>query len=141
MHAHTAHTTGTGATAYTAYPGGAARGHRHGTAAWALPVLIGVAFGMYAWFLARDQDFTTTATVIGLVAGVLAMAVCFALARVQWSLVREVRAMTYGGAFGAGTGYLYSLSGGSILTAVVLGLVLGGCLGAAAFYVFYTHED
>ncbi|MCT2589402.1 hypothetical protein LHJ74_05565 [Streptomyces sp. N2-109] len=114
---------------------------RHRTAFWTLSLLIGVAFGMYAWFLSRAEDFTAKATVTGLVSGAAALLICLAIGKWQFALGHEPRALAYGAALGAGTGYLYSLSGGSPLTSVVLGLVLGSGMGAAAFYFFHTHED
>lgn len=114
---------------------------RHPRVSRTLPVLVGVAFGMYAWFLDRDQEFTTSATVVGLASGVAAMAVVFALLSLPPAVPRELRALAYGSALGAGIGYLHSLSGGSVLTAVILGLLVGAGLGAAVFYAIYTHED
>lgn len=114
---------------------------QHPKVSLALPVLAGIAFGSYAWFLDRDQEFTTSATVVGLVSGVVAMTVVFGLLSLPPVVPRELRALAYGSAFGAGVGLLYGLSGGSVLSAVLLGLVVGFGLGAAVFYVFYTHED
>lgn len=122
----------------TAAPVG--RHHRMTAAAWALPLLIGAAFGGYAWFLERGRDSTAGALPVGLAAGVALALVCFAVGRVQRALPREGRAGLYGGVFGCAMGFLYSLSGPSVLTAAVFGLALGAGMFAVVFYYLYTHQ-
>lgn len=119
-----------------------ARGHeRHGAASWAVPVAAGTAYGAYAWFLARDERFTTEAAVVGLVAGAVVAVICFALARLRKALVREVRAAAYGALLGCGIGYLNSLTGPSVLWSSVLGLGIAAGVTPSAFYFIYMHED
>ncbi|MFE1346264.1 hypothetical protein ACFW57_16965, partial [Streptomyces sp. NPDC058757] len=56
-------------------------------------------------------------------------------------LPRELRAVAWGALAGGATGFLYSLSGASVLSASMIGLLMGIGVGAGAFYLFYTHED
>jgi hypothetical protein len=102
---------------------------------------VGVAFGLYAWFLDRNQQFTTRATVVGLVSGVVAMLVAYLLNHARTRLIRELRAASYAAATGIGTGFLYSLSGKSVPASAGMGMILGAGVGMVLFYVFYTHED
>ncbi|WP_208884097.1 hypothetical protein [Streptomyces armeniacus] len=113
---------------------------QHRTARWTVPLLIGIAYGAYAWFLARDERFTTEATVTGLVAGAAAAVVAFALGRLRRPLVAEVRAAAYGAAFGCAIGYLSSLTGPSILWSSVLGLGIAAGVTPVVFYHLHTHE-
>lgn len=128
--------TDTGATAATT-------GHtrRTTTLSWALPAALAFVYALYAGFLHRGEGPTDWGDVLfGLVAGVVFGALCYALGRRQRTLPRETRAMAYGALGGVAIGLLRSLAGGSLLTSAVVGLIVGAAIGAAAFYVFYTHE-
>ncbi|WP_367124720.1 hypothetical protein [Streptomyces phytohabitans] len=114
---------------------------RHGAAWWTLPLLAGVAYGAYAWFLARDERFTTAATVVGLVSGVLAALVLAALAAVRPSVPAEPRAAGYGAACGIGVGYLSALTGPSVLWSSVLGLLVAAGVAPAVLYRLSTRQD
>jgi hypothetical protein len=118
------------------------RTRQHGrTARWTLPLLIGIAYGAYAWFLARDERFTVGAAVVGLVAGAAAALVSFVLVRLRPPLAPELRAAAYGAAFGCALGYLDSLTGPSVLWSSVLGLGLAAGVVPVVFYHLHTHED
>lgn len=65
---------------------------------------------------------------------------CFGLGRIQNRLPRELRAAAYGVLTGGSIGFLYSLSGASVLSASVLGLILGAGGLLASYYYFYTRE-
>lgn len=100
----------------------------------ALPVLLGVCYFLYALFIGRSVG-------PALLAGAVLAVLVFALGRVEDALPRELRAASYGTLAGAAIGYLYSLTDASVLTSVGIGLTVGAGTLAAAFYVFYTHED
>ncbi|MET9799688.1 hypothetical protein [Streptomyces sp. NPDC006368] len=109
--------------------------------AWALPAVLAVLFGFYAQNIERDgATITAGQALLGVVSGVVFGALCYALGRVQHALPRELRAAAYGALAGVAIGWLYSLSGTSVLTATAVSLAVGAGVGAVAFYVFYTHE-
>lgn len=119
-----------------------ARAPHHSTLSWALPVTLGVILGWYATSIVRGGGVLTgTQLALGLVSGAVLAALCFGLGRIQKSLPRELRAAAYGALFGGSVGFLYSLSGKSVLAASVLGLLTGAAMLLAAFYTFYTREN
>ncbi|GAA4911699.1 hypothetical protein ACFPM3_10275 [Streptomyces coeruleoprunus] len=113
---------------------------RH-TLRWALPASLGFLYGLYAAFIKRGDGPTTWGQVwFGLVCAIVFGALCYLLGRTQKALPRELRGMAYGALTGIGIGFLYSLTGGSVLSGTVLGLIVGAAMFCAAFYVFYTRE-
>ncbi|WP_406452064.1 hypothetical protein OG782_17685 [Streptomyces sp. NBC_00876] len=119
-----------------------ARAQRPSMLSWAVPVTLGVILGWYATSIVRGGGVLTgTQLALGLISGAVLAALCFVLGRMQNRLPRELRAAAYGALFGGSVGFLYSLSGKSVLAASVLGLLTGAGMLIAAFYVFYTHED
>ncbi|WP_228976013.1 hypothetical protein [Streptomyces sp. DH12] len=119
-------------------PGGAADRH---PLRRALPAALAVVYGLYAGFLHRGDGPTDWGDVLfALAAAVVFGALCLGLARVQRRLPREARGLAYGALGGTAIGFLYSVSGGSLLASAVLGLIVGAAFFCAAFYVFYTHE-
>ncbi|MEU2247510.1 hypothetical protein [Streptomyces sp. NPDC019224] len=108
---------------------------------WAVPVTLGVIMGCYATAIVRGGgELTGTRLALGLVSGAALAVLCFGLGRVQNRLPLELRAAAYGVLTGASIGFLYSLSGASILAASMIGLVLGAGGLVAAYYYFYTRE-
>ncbi|ROQ67741.1 hypothetical protein EDD93_2186 [Streptomyces sp. 840.1] len=118
-----------------------ARAQSHSTLSWALPVTFGVILGWYATSIVRGGGVLTGGQLaLGLISGAVLAALCFGLGRMQKRLPVELRATAYGALFGGSVGFLYSLSGKSVLAASVLGLLTGAGMLIAAFYTFYTHE-
>ncbi|WP_338677817.1 hypothetical protein V1460_36130 [Streptomyces sp. SCSIO 30461] len=116
--------------------------HHHSTLGWALPLTLGVAYGFYTSFMAREAGESVGGQlVIGFVSGAVFAALCFLLGRYQSALPRELRAAAYAALVGISVGYLYSLSGRSVLTVTVLSLALAVGTLIVTFYFFYTHED
>ncbi|MFF5334577.1 hypothetical protein [Streptomyces sp. OfavH-34-F] len=108
---------------------------------WAVPATLGLILGCYATAIVRGGGVLTgTRLALGLVSGAVLAVLCFGLGRIQNRLPRELRAAAYGVLAGGSIGFLYSLSGASILAASALGVFvgLGGLL--AAYYYFYTRE-
>ncbi|MFE9395428.1 hypothetical protein [Streptomyces flavidovirens] len=106
-----------------------------------VPVVLGVVYGIYASFLARDAGPITGWNVgFGVLCAVVVAALCFLLGRTGGALIPLVRGAAYGALFGVALGFLHSLAGNSILDSVIVGGAAGAGLGAAAFYVFYTRE-
>ncbi|WP_329615245.1 hypothetical protein OG244_20870 [Streptomyces brevispora] len=119
-----------------------ARAPHHSTLGWALPVTLGVILGWYATSIVRGGGVLTGGQLaLGLISGAVLAVLCFGLGRMQKRLPRELRAAAYGALLGGSIGFLYSLSGKSVLAASVLGLLTGVGMLLAAFYVFYTHEN
>lgn len=115
---------------------------RRGTALGrTLPAALALVYALYAGFLVRGDGPTTWGHVLfGLVSGLVFGSLCHTLGRVRHALPREARGLAYGALGGIATGFLYSVSGGTLLGSAVLGLTVGAAVFCAAFYVFYTHE-
>ncbi|MFD7860796.1 hypothetical protein [Streptomyces sp. NPDC057682] len=122
--------------------GAHARPRHRSTLSWAVPVTLGVILGWYATSIVRGGGVLTgTQLALGLVSGAVLAVLCFGLGRVQRRLPRELSAGAYGALFGGSIGFLYSLSGKSVLAASVLGLLTGAAMLLASYYMFYTRED
>ncbi|WP_328888001.1 hypothetical protein [Streptomyces sp. NBC_00316] len=118
-----------------------ARTQRPSTLSWAVPVTLGVIAGWWATSIVRGGGVLTgTQLALGLISGAVLAALCFALGRVQKRLPVEAKAVAYGTLFGGTVGFLYSLSGKSVLAASVVGLVTGAGMLVSAFYAFYVRE-
>ncbi|MGW6983168.1 hypothetical protein ACWGE1_27660 [Streptomyces sp. NPDC054932] len=119
----------------------ASKTHLH-KSAFVGPVLLGLVYGFWAAFIERQAGPVTAANVFyGILCGVIFAGIMFGLARVGPRMMREVHAAAYGAFGGIAAGYLHSLTGQSILKAVVVGLAVAAGVGLAAFYRYYTHED
>ncbi|WP_086826076.1 hypothetical protein [Streptomyces sp. NRRL B-24572] len=115
---------------------------RISTHGWGLPVTIGVLYGLYAEVNARDGGALSWGQFwLGLISAVVLAVALYALRRYGHALPREVRGGAWGALAGIAVGFLYSLTGASIYSSTVLGLITGVVIGGAAFYLFYTHED
>jgi hypothetical protein len=113
----------------------------HGSLGWALPIILGLAYGFYAAFVERDGGPASGGQVVlGVVAGVAFAALAFALGRIQHALLREVRALAYGALCAAAVGFLVSLAGSSVLRSTALGLAAGVLPAVVSFYIFYVRE-
>ena len=110
----------------------------------AMPVVLGVAFGIYAMVLKRFEDggvFTAGQFFLGLVSAVVFGALAYGIGRIQHGLRREQRAMAYGALTAAGVGFLTSLSDGSVLRSAGIGVAVGAAVGLVTFYALYVHES
>ncbi|MFF1380684.1 hypothetical protein [Streptomyces sp. NPDC058308] len=123
---------------YTA-PGSRATGT---SALWAgLPLLLGIVYGIWTSGIRRDGGPITTGNVMfGVVTGLLFAAVFFVLHRMAPALPREVRALSWMAFTGIAFGFLYSLTGASVLRSVVMALVVSAAVFAVIFYRYYTTE-
>ncbi|MET9722143.1 hypothetical protein [Streptomyces zaomyceticus] len=108
----------------------------------ATPIVIGVLYGLYAATVARQGGPTTLGQLwLGLISAIVLAGGIHVLRRYGHALFREARAAAWAALTGIAVGFLYSLSGASILSSSGLGLAFGALNGAAAYYLFYTHED
>ncbi|MFI8963377.1 hypothetical protein ACIGO8_14835 [Streptomyces sp. NPDC053493] len=109
---------------------------------WGLPLTLGLAYGLYAPTNARRGGEPSWGQFwLGLISGVVLAVAVYALRRYGHVLRREVRAVAWGGLAGIAIGFLFSLSDHSVFSSSMLGLIVAGATSAAAFYLFYTHED
>ncbi|MER5201694.1 hypothetical protein [Streptomyces sp. NPDC002825] len=115
---------------------------RISTHGWGLPVTIGVLYGLWAPVIARDGGALSWGQFwLGLISAVVLAGALYGLHRYQHVLPREARGTAWGALAGIAVGFLFSLSDASIYSSVLLGLIVGACVGVAAYYLFYTHED
>ncbi|MCL7379404.1 hypothetical protein [Streptomyces sp. 35G-GA-8] len=104
-------------------------------------LLLGVAYGAYASFIARGGGPATFGQLaLALISGALAALLVFGLVRVQHRLMREVRAAAWGVLVGGGMGFLYSLTNHSVLLCSGIGLAFGAATVIVVFYGLYTRE-
>ncbi|MEU3480397.1 hypothetical protein ACI2LO_07250 [Streptomyces sp. NPDC033754] len=109
---------------------------------WVLPAILGVFYGWYAAFIAKSGSPVSWGQFwLGLISAVVLATAVYGLHRVGHRLPRELHAAAWGSLAGIAVGFLYSLSDVSILSATVLGLIIGAGVTAGAFYLYYTHED
>ncbi|MDF9811214.1 hypothetical protein [Streptomyces sp. SPB162] len=114
----------------------------HGSLGLALPLTLGVIYGFWAGFAARDSGELTAAQIwLGVIAGAVMAALSFLLGRTQQALPRELRAAAYGVLAGTSAGFLHSLTDESVLRCAGVGLCFAAAATAASYYVFYTHES
>ncbi|MFC5801061.1 hypothetical protein [Streptomyces formicae] len=116
--------------------------HRHGALGWVVPLTIGALYGLYTSFMTREDGASAGAQfAVGIVSAAVMAGLCYAVGRFQHAMPREVRAAAYAVLMGCAVGYLYSLSGRSVLTVTVLALALAAATFIVTFYYYYTHED
>ncbi|MFF0745122.1 hypothetical protein ACFYVL_32450 [Streptomyces sp. NPDC004111] len=107
----------------------------------AIPLLLGLTYGIYVAFMARGGNPLTWSNVwFGVLWGAVLAAVAFLVGRTTKTLAPGIRATSFAVPFGAAMGFLHSLGGSSILTSVVMGLALAAGMFVAAYYAFYSHS-
>ncbi|MGI5469285.1 hypothetical protein [Streptomyces sp. CA-132043] len=118
----------------------APRGH-HLAASTGVPLVGGVAYGIYAGLLDHSTGSSAVhAFLLGLIATVVTAGLGLALMHSQSRMITEARALAYGVLFGATMGFLYSLAGTSTaLRASGVGAVFGVIMFVVAMYLFRTH--
>ncbi|MFI7099836.1 hypothetical protein ACIBK8_10805 [Streptomyces sp. NPDC050161] len=110
-------------------------------AAVALPVIAALGFGCYTiWIDHTSGAKGGQAALLGLIAAVVSGALGLLLVHFQSSMITDTRALAYGALFGVSMGWLYSLSGPSVLKSSAWGLVMGIIMGVVSLYVFRTHR-
>ncbi|MEI5098816.1 hypothetical protein RB200_09280 [Streptomyces sp. PmtG] len=105
------------------------------------PLLLGVVYGVWAAGIHRDGGPITGGNVLyGVVTGVAFAVLYAALRRGAPGLPRELRAFAWAAFAGVSFGFLYSLTGATVLRSVGMASVVAAGAFAAAFYHFYTRE-
>lgn len=117
--------------------------HRHiSRLAVAVPVLLGIAYGAYASFIARSGGPASYGQLaLALISGVGMALLVFGLLRVAPALPRELRAAAWGVLVGGSIGFLYSLTDQSVLRSCAVGFFVAAGTIAATFYAFYMREQ
>ncbi|MFJ2174139.1 hypothetical protein ACIOHE_14645 [Streptomyces sp. NPDC087851] len=106
-----------------------------------VPLFLGIAYGAYAQAIARSGGPATWGQLaLALISGAAFALLLFGLLRVEHSLPRELRAAAWGVLVGGSIGFLYSLTGHSVLLSSGIGLAIGAGTVIATFYRFYTRE-
>lgn len=115
--------------------------HHHLAASTAVPVVGGLAYGLYAALLNEGNGASAISSLlIGVVAAIVTAGLGTLLMHRQSALLTEVRALAYGALFGSTMGFLYSLAGpGSILKSTGMGLTFGILMFAVSLYFFRAH--
>ncbi|MEV6330274.1 hypothetical protein [Streptomyces sp. NPDC051909] len=112
------------------------------THGWALPVIVGISYGLYAPVILRDGGpLAWSQFWVGLISAVVLAVAIHSLHRYGRRLRRELRAVAWGALAGIAIGFLVGLSGHSVLYSSTVGLIVAGVTTAFAYYSFYTHED
>ncbi|MDJ0380695.1 hypothetical protein [Streptomyces sp. G-G2] len=110
-------------------------------AALALPLVLGLIYGVYAAFMKRQMGPVDAGNVFyGILCGALFAACLIALARFGPRLPREARAAAYGIFAALAMGYLYSLTDHTVLLSSGIALAVGAGVAIVAFYRYYTRE-
>ncbi|MFI5758683.1 hypothetical protein [Streptomyces sp. NPDC051569] len=116
-------------------------GRRVSPAAVGVPLVLGIAYGSYAQFIARSGGAASYGQLaLALISGAAMALLIFGLHRFQHVLPREPRAAAWGVLVGGSIGFLYSLTGHSVLLSAAIGLGLGVGTVLSVFYVLHTRE-
>ncbi|MER8000800.1 hypothetical protein [Streptomyces sp. NPDC095613] len=106
-----------------------------------ISLLLGVGYGAYAQFIARGGGSASYGQLaLALISGAVLAVLVFTLVRTGHALPRELRAAAWGVLVGCAMGFLYSLTGHSVLLSSGIGLALGAATVLGTFYAFYTRE-
>jgi Na+(H+)/acetate symporter ActP len=106
-----------------------------------MPVTLGAAYGLYASFILRNNGASGGRQFwYGLICAVVLAVLCFALGRIQHTMIPLMRAVAYGALTSAAFGLLVGLTDSSVLRSSALGLSIGLGMFITTFYIFYTHE-
>ncbi|MEV0125041.1 hypothetical protein AB0I16_26490 [Streptomyces sp. NPDC050703] len=110
-------------------------------AAWALPLLLGLAYGFWvATTRIHGGPVTVGKVLLGVLSGLVLTALVTALHRVGRRLPRGLRALSWAVLAGAALGFLYNQSGKSVLACVAVSLALAAGTFAMTYYRYCTSE-
>lgn len=115
---------------------------RIGTAAWMVPLLLGIVYGFWAAEVRRSTPtpgpISTGNVVFGVVSGIVVAALAFLLHQLPRRVPMELRALAWGGFAGVAFGYVYSLSDASMFRTVLIALLTAGGITVMTYYRYYT---
>ncbi|WP_405742671.1 hypothetical protein OG422_12205 [Streptomyces sp. NBC_01525] len=105
------------------------------------PVVAALGFGCYTiWIDHTSGASGGQAALLGLITAVITGALGLALVHFQSTMITDTRALAYGTLFGASMGWLYNLSGPSVLKSSAWGLVMGAVMFVVSLYIFRNHR-
>ncbi|MCP3819398.1 hypothetical protein NLX86_15175 [Streptomyces sp. A3M-1-3] len=111
------------------------------TSAWVGPLLFGALYGIWAAFIGRQAGPITGYNVLlGFVSGVLFAGILFLLNRMGPGVLPELRGVAYGTFAAIAMGFMFSLTGETVLMSSGVGVAVGAAVGVIAFYRFHQHE-
>ncbi|GGS86636.1 hypothetical protein [Streptomyces chromofuscus] len=114
----------------------------HAIAHWAVPVGLGLVYGYWAAANLRDAGPITGWNVLfGFVAALAFVLVYAAVREAAKRLPPVGHAMAWAAFAGVAFGFLYSLTGYSVLRCAVMSAVIAAAFFVVLFYWYYTHED
>ncbi|GAA2913278.1 hypothetical protein GCM10020221_06210 [Streptomyces thioluteus] len=110
-------------------------------AAWAVPACVGAVLFLYTVFLSHDNGFSQAGGwLLGLAVAVIATGIGYVLVRERNAVIPEVRALSYGVLAGITIGFLHSVSGGTWLRSLGIGLACGALVGLMSYDIFHWNE-
>ncbi|MGW0734276.1 hypothetical protein [Streptomyces sp. NPDC002851] len=119
-----------------------AEAHRRLMVNTGLAVVLGALYGY--WTAGRERGggpITADNLALGIVTGILFAAIWLALRTAGPRLPREQRALAWFTFLGIALGYLYSVTGASVLRSTIMGGLIAAGIACALFYWYYTHEN
>ncbi|MEV7415971.1 hypothetical protein [Streptomyces sp. NPDC089919] len=112
-----------------------------GGGALALPLVLGLLYGVYAAFMKRDQSAVTVGNVFyGILCGAVFAVLLFGLRQMGRGIPQELRAAAWGAFAGIAIGYLYSMVGFSLWRTVVVALAVAVPTTVYFMYRYHTRE-
>ncbi|GGU86689.1 hypothetical protein GCM10010211_60990 [Streptomyces albospinus] len=107
----------------------------------ALPVIAALGFGCYTIWLDHTSGASGgQAALRGLIAAVVSGALGVTLVHFGPTMITETRALAYAALFGTSMGWLYSVSGPSVLKSSGWGVVMFAVMFVVSLYAFRTHR-
>ncbi|MCP3769438.1 hypothetical protein [Streptomyces sp. MAR25Y5] len=114
----------------------------HAVAKLAVPVVLGLVYGLWAATNRRyGGPLTGWNVLFGFLTALVFAVLCIALLSVGPKLRREVHAVAWGAFSGAAIGFLVSQSPMSVMESAAVGVAVAAGVFAFLFYRYYTHED
>ncbi|WP_406007834.1 hypothetical protein OG440_17975 [Streptomyces sp. NBC_00637] len=114
----------------------------HRTAAWAAPVALGLVYGY--WVAANSRSggpITGWNLLLGFVSALVFALLWRGIHALAPHMRRELHALLWTAFAGCAFGFMYSVTGESILRSVGMSLAVAAGVFVTLFYRFYTHED
>ncbi|MGD3110182.1 hypothetical protein [Streptomyces sp. YGL11-2] len=106
-----------------------------------LPVIAALGLGCYTIWLDHTSGASGgQAALRGLIAAVVSGALGVTLVHFGPTMITETRALAYAALFGTSMGWLYSVSGPSVLKSSAWGVVMFAVMLVVSLYVFRTHR-
>ncbi|TXS58505.1 hypothetical protein EAO69_42170 [Streptomyces sp. me109] len=114
----------------------------HAVALWAVPVLGGLVYGLWAAAINRGGGPITGWNILfGFVCAIVFAVACVGVLLVAPLLRRELHAVLWAVFAGLAFGFIYSQADHSVWRSTMMSLGVAFGVFAVNFYRYYTHED